>query len=568
MAAASSLAAEARRFTQAWLRGCAQIAFCDSPPTGLLVVAGIALVAPLAGIGALIGALFGTVAGRVTRVYARDEWAWGLAGFNPAIVGLMCGGLVASREIGVPLVLGALGASVALDVAFRRLLGRLRLPALSLAAVTTLYLGSLLVAPAGAWLWVDAPGNAFLPYGLLGAALLSTAAAIKAPFPAAWALLLGAVALLAGMLAGYEPAEIVGLWGVAVPLASFGMHAVFLRNSLAGLAAGTLAAMFAAAAWWGWQASLLGDWLPPLVMPFIVGVWLSFLSMRVVAACSAGQRARWLVLHRLIAARREGRGVVALVQRVSDAPPLGFVSGIWLDPNLPRSAFTRAQLAASPGIRRAYWEAAERLRAESERLPRGPLQGRVERLCARRWIDALIVQDVMWRRVELPGAKAFSLHGNLERARCLDCGEESPWPPRALWRRVDLRCATCQGPLAPGVTPYGTEPDAIIVQRLADLAASCGLALVLGDDAPEPATEVFLGRVRDAGGAVAFLSSGGARPMRCPSDVSVAGSPERSLAFLDLGLGVAALLSRASPSRSGSGRETLSAAQQGEGAGP
>ena len=567
MSAVSSLVAEARLFTQAWLRGCAQLAFCDSPLSGVLVLSGIALLAPLAGIGALIGALVGTLVGRATRAYARDEWAWGLAGFNPAIVGLVGGGLVVSHEMGVPLLLGALAASVALDVVFRRLVGRCRLPALSLAAVMTLYLTSLLVAPAGAWLWVDAPGNALLPYGLLGAALVVAAAVIKAPFPAAWALLLGAVALVAGMLAGYEPTEIVGLWGVAVPLASFGMHAVFLRNSLAGLAAGTLAAVFAAVAWWGWHGSGLGDWLPPLVTPFILGVWLSFLSMRIVAAHSAAQRARWTVLRRVIAARREGRGVVALVQRVSDAPVSGFVSGTWLDPNLPRSAFTRAQVAASPGIRRALWDAAARLRAEAERLHREPLPGRIEVLCAREWIDTVIVQDVMRPRLDSPSAKAFSLHGDLERVRCLGCGEASPWPPMMLWRRVDLRCATCQGPLAPDLTLYGTEPDAITVQRLSELALRCGLVLVLGEEAAEPATEAFLERVRGAGGTVAFLSSGGTRHVRHPSDVSVVGSPERLFGFLDFGVGVATLLSRVSPSRSGSGREALSAARQGEGAG-
>ncbi|MCU0896243.1 MAG: urea transporter [Burkholderiales bacterium] len=567
MAAVSSVAANTRLFTQAWLRGCAQLAFCDSPLTGFLVVAGVALVAPLAGIGALIGALFGTLVGRTTRAYSRDEWAWGLAGFNPAIVGLMGGALVASREIGIPLLLGALGASVALDVAFRRLLGRFRLPALSLAAVTTLYVTSLLVAPAGAWLWVDAPGNALVPYGLLGAALVVVAAAIKGPLPAVWAFLLGACALVAGMLAGYAPAEIVGLWAVAVPLASFGMHAVFLRSSLAGLAAGTLAAVFAALVWWGWHASPLGDWLPPLVTPFILGVWLSFLSVRLVAARPPAQPLRWKILRGAVAARREGRGVVALAQRVSDAPISGFVSGTWLDPSQPRSAFTREHVAASPGARRALWDAAERLRAESARLHPGALLGELEKLYAAGWLSALIVQDVSWPGAAPRPRSAFSVHGDLDRTRCLDCGDEGPWPPRALWRRVDLRCAACQGPLAPDLTPYGFEPDAMTAQRLSDLAKRCGLVLVLGEEAAEPATEAFLERVRDAGGTVAFVSGGGTRHVRRASDLSLSEPPERVLAFLARGLG-AAMLSRWWRPRSGRAREALGAARQGEGAGP
>jgi len=110
----------------------------------------------------------------------------------------------------------------------------------------------------------------------------------------------------------------------------------------------------------------------------------------------------------------------------------------------------------------------------------------------------------------------LALHGALDRARCLDCGAACPWPPMAVWRRCDLRCTNCQGPMSPGITPFGGAIDHAVARRLEEVATRCGLVLVLGAEAVEPATLGFLERVRDAGGVVAFVSGGGAGYPRRP----------------------------------------------------
>lgn len=566
MAARSSFAADTRLFVRAWFRGCAQIAFCDSPSTGLLLVAGIALADPFAGLGALLGALFGTAVGRLTCAYPREEWSWGLAGFNPAIVGLMGGGFFAAGEGRLAVLGAALAASVALDVALRRLLARCRLPALSSGAAAAVYATSFLLAPTGAWFWIDAAVTDFVPYGLLGAALILLATAIQSPFAAIWAWLLAAAVCILSFLCGHDPRTLVGLWGITVPLASFGVHAVFLRGSLAGCAGGTLAALLGALLWIAWQASGLGDWLPPLVLPFILGVWLSMQLMRTLAALPAVQPARWRVVRKILATRRGEREVVALVQGTSDAPVSGFVSGAWLDPQTPRAAFDVDRLRLSPRTRQAFWDASARLRLEASQRGDGALWRRTCRLQAAGWIGTVIVQDVMRPPNHEEGRTVLALHGALGRARCLDCGEESPWPPMAVWRRCDLRCTNCQGPMSPGITPFGGAIDHAVARRLEDVATRCGLVLVLGPEAVEPATLGFLERVRAAGGAVAFVSGGGSGHPRHPADISLCEPPESFLAFLERSLGVARCLARGASPRTRTAGAPTSATNAGGGA--
>ena len=89
MAALSRASAEARDVVSAVLRGCGQVAFCDSRSGGALILGGVLLAAPFSALGMLYGALVGTVVGRVWPLYPREGWTWGLAGFNPAIIGLV-----------------------------------------------------------------------------------------------------------------------------------------------------------------------------------------------------------------------------------------------------------------------------------------------------------------------------------------------------------------------------------------------------------------------------------------------------------------------------------------------
>ncbi len=124
------------------------------------------------------------------------------------------------------------------------------------------------------------------------------------------------------------------------------------------------------------------------------------------------------------------------------------------------------------------------------------------------------------------------LHGDVERTECLDCGAQSTWPPLPLWRRCDLRCAACQGPVVPALTLFGGAIDDATAKRLREIEARCAVMLVLGDEAREPATVALLDRARQAGATVIFVSDGVPSYPRRPADISVAEPMERFLASL------------------------------------
>ncbi len=538
MPAPSNLADGPEVWLRALLRGCAQVAFCDSPLAGALVLSGVTLMSPHNGLGMLLGALFGTVAGRFVSAYQREEWAWGLAGFNPAIIGLLWGGFFASGEVHPALLVPILALGMSLDVALRHPLGRLRLPALSAGALITVYLISVAAAPRGSWFWTAVPASAFVPFGLLGAACFVTAMALKSPFASIWALLISTIVFIASWLSGHDPRTLVGLWGITVPLASFGVHAVFMRGSLAGGIAGTLAAFLAAVIWFVWDASPAGRWLPPLLVPFILGVWLSMILMRRLMAVPLATPEFWRIARLLIAARAQQREVIALILRGSGtaAADSGFIRGAWLDPHVPRAAFERDRLQESAQCRQAFWEAAQRLRDEARRLPSCNLPAGVARLQQDGWLQAVIIQDVRLPSEMLQFAAIVPLHGDIERAQCLDCGASGPCPPRVAWRCCDVRCAACQGAVVPAVTLFGGAIDDSTASRLRELTVRCAMILVLGEEASEPATLALLERMRRAGAIVAFVSDSEAVYPRRAADISVSESTQRFLGFLQLAL--------------------------------
>ena len=539
MSVLSRVAAEVKLYLYAMLRGGAQLAFCDSPLAGVLVLGGIGLVSPFSGLGALIGAGFGTVAGRFLPAYGRDAWATGLASFNPAIVGLLWGGFLASGEIHPAFLIPAVALSMMLDIGLRRLLGLAMLPSLSSGAFATVYLVSLMAAPPGAWFWTDAPTNALVPFGLIGAACIAAAMVMKSRSAGVWALLLSTIAFLACWLANQDPLSLTGLWAITVPLATFGIHAIFLRGSVAGCIAGTIAACLGAFVWLAWQGTPLGGWLPPLLWPFIVGVWLSMILIRRLEASPLAHASFWRVVRMLAAARAANRTVVALLRDLRGAatPASSFISGAWLDPQMPRSTFSPDHLRTSSRSRQAFWDACDRLRVEARAGPSGGgLVARVARLQQDGWLGGVVIQDLVAPTQIEELEETVPLHGDIDRTQCLDCGAMCAWPPMAVWRRCDLRCPACQGPVVPALTLFGSAIDVAIRDRLSELESRCDVILVLGEEASEPATVALLERARSKGASVVFVAHGAARYAypRALTDLSVFASPQRFLAQLYL----------------------------------
>ena len=148
----------------------------------------------------------------------------------------------------------------------------------------------------------------------MGAACIVAAMIMQSAFAALWALLLAAFVLLTGWLTGHDAISLIGLWALTVPLASFGVHAVFLRGALIGCFVGAVSASVGALIWIVWQTTGLAEWLPPLLMPFILGVWLSIILVRPLSASPLANPAFWRVVCLLEAAPDTGNlGLSALL---------------------------------------------------------------------------------------------------------------------------------------------------------------------------------------------------------------------------------------------------------------
>lgn len=264
-------------------RGVGQLAFIGSARAGLLFLLALACISPVAAFGALVGSLIATGFHQIANVYSDHEWEMGLSGYNAAVVGLLWSGMLTSGAYRFLWYFPfSLLLCFALEYLTRKIANKVLLPVLTLPAVLTLWLTSLVFAQNGLNFWamgVTAVLNEGLVLlGILGILLamsfVNTAATVQA----------GVLGFLSGWLAnwyfGLDFMALSGLWGFAVVTASFGIQAIFFRGATSAAIAGFIAATVAALVWLLWRLSPLGPVLPPLLLPFIVATWGTLLVAR------------------------------------------------------------------------------------------------------------------------------------------------------------------------------------------------------------------------------------------------------------------------------------------------
>lgn len=264
-------------------RGIGQLAFIGSARAGLLFLLALACISPLAALGAFIASLIATGFHRVVKVYSENEWQLGISGYNAAVIGLLWSGMLtngAHRFLWFfPL---SLLLCFLLEFILRQLANKILLPVLTLPAVITIWITSLVFAHYGLNFWslgvTSILNEGLVLLGILGILLamsfVNTAATVQA----------GVLGVLSGWLAnwyfGLDFMALSGLWGFSVVTASFGIQAVFFKGATSASLAGLIAAVVAAIVWFLWRLSPLGPTLPPLLFPFIVGTWATLFLAR------------------------------------------------------------------------------------------------------------------------------------------------------------------------------------------------------------------------------------------------------------------------------------------------
>lgn len=535
-----------RRWISAFFAGFAQLVFCSTLPAGLLVALGLGILSPWMLVGAAAGCLLGTLAGRLTPGMTRESWAAGLAGFNPAILGIVgAGALAAGRPEAWWLPVAFLACSV-LGWAMTGPFNRVGLYPLSAPAYLIALAASLALAPTGAWWWPSADTatfSAFAPW--IATACLVAAMSSEAPEAAGWATFSALLAyLLTVELMGLQPSDATGLWGIVAPLSAFASVRLFGKRAAAGTGLG--AAAVAAVIWLSWQLSPVAVMVPPLVAPMVIALWLVMILRRRPPPVLM-QAAFWTCLAALVRARRNGW-------------PIAVVTGPSRHETVPNEDNAAVAGAGSEagianhGDWQTLWRTAHRLRRLAPNLASTPTTRAVQEAVGADVVDLVIAGDAIGQFDGIDRTKRIDAVGRADRLSCLACEKSAPWPPADLWRRMTLHC-TCGGMLLPDLRQGALANDRLLKAEFSARSENApGVLLVLEEPACEtPVSRLLVDRVRANGGMIFRIApaASGARDR--------AGPERMILGKTALALRVLALLCRLSPKWRHSGKTLDSA---------
>jgi len=498
-----------REVAAALAKGLAQLVFADSVSAGFLVFFGLALISPWGALGAVAGAAFGTIAGRLVPSCPRADWDHGIAGFNCAIVGLFWAGHIAQGAFNLPLFLTLLAVCVAVEVGLRRALASVRLPALSLPAVVTLLAASLALAPRGTWFWIETPASSFGPISVIIALVFFIVAmGTKSVTAAAWSVILSVSCYLAIKLLGHDTAAYANLWAVNIPLATIAMTGVFLRHTALSLPAGALAATVAGILWLIWTAVPVSVVAPPLFVPYVVGVWCAIIAARYMEGVPILQPAFWHSVWAIRKVRAEGRTVVALLggSKATRGHALQVLGSVRCEGDEEAVLATAERLNTSSRCRRAFWQACAELRDSARQGAMTDLHTLLAGMERRGILDAIISQDDGTALRTAGARQVIELHGPVDEVGCLDCNSALPWPPGRMWQQCDLLCTDCGGLIVPRSGVLRSDIVPAIREVLDSHLADCGVLLIPGEIIPHPAVDFLFERLHAAGGIAVILN--------------------------------------------------------------
>jgi NAD-dependent deacetylase len=100
-------------------------------------------------------------------------------------------------------------------------------------------------------------------------------------------------------------------------------------------------------------------------------------------------------------------------------------------------------------------------------------------------LDCVITQNVdnLHHKAGMPADKVFELHGNAQRAVCLNCGQLYPF--EQIKARLDggegiPDCEICHGMLKPNVVLFGEQLPVEVLQEASHRSSNCDLFIVVG----------------------------------------------------------------------------------------
>lgn len=166
----------------------------------------------------------------------------------------------------------------------------------------------------------------------------------------------------------------------------------------------------------------------------------------------------------------------------SGIPDFRSPGGIWsrFDPE----DFTYQKFVADPEARRKQWGMLGEGHLTTDAKP-NPAHYAIAELDRLGKLDCVITQNVdnLHHKAGVPAEKVFELHGNVQWAVCLSCGQRYPF--EHIKARLDggeeiPECEQCQGMLKPDAVLFGEQLPQEVLQEASQRSSDCDLFIVVG----------------------------------------------------------------------------------------
>ncbi len=520
------------------LRSLSQIAFSERTGSGVLILAAITVMAPWSAVGAIIGALSGTLSGMALSRSPKASWRQGLDGVNPAILGLIWGGVLSRGDPKAALFVFALLGCIALEHPMRSLALRWKMPVLSLPALLAGWASSITFQIFDDNLWLC---FASMPFGIWSSvtAIVLVAAVVFQQDRGA-AIVSAFYTAISALAAGWLTGEIVGpasLWAFSVAPTVMGICLLIptARKQLWPLP--LLTSIVAILVWTFLGLSQPIGYAPPFMLPLIVSMWAAYFAVRSYAGELATNPLMAEAVRALATAKAQGRKIVALtgagISMPSGIPD--YVSSTWLDPNIPVEEYSYSRFKVSRAARTAYWDACNRFRGLATEAKPNAAHRAMNDMMEMGWLSGIVTQNVDG----LHGRKnTFEIHGDISAVRCIDCGATTPWPERATWQDKDLTCEHCGGHLKPGVVAIGEDTDQVIWEEAREIVEGCGVLLVIATRMTMSTVAILLSLAKQADARIIFITKGDIYQTVLESDIVMPFAAEYTIPTLSRLLGI------------------------------
>jgi NAD-dependent deacetylase len=166
----------------------------------------------------------------------------------------------------------------------------------------------------------------------------------------------------------------------------------------------------------------------------------------------------------------------------SGIPDFRSPGGIWsrFDPD----DFTYQKFVSDPEARRKQWQLLGEGHLTTEAKP-NPAHYAIAELDKLGKLDCVITQNVdnLHQKAGMPADKVFELHGNMQWAVCLSCGERYPFEKIKV--RLDKGeeipdCEVCHGILKPDAVLFGEQLPYEVLTEASHRSSNCDLLIVVG----------------------------------------------------------------------------------------